>query len=187
MVALGVCLLGAATQACPPGQYEVCVTACICLPDTRDVLRSLPGEAARVASGPLHKWLLQERAAAEARGVEPIPADMRRRLAPYFSADLLESVRYRVGGSDELGAASSMLQNSDIQAVTLIDIIVFRTPEGAADDVALWAHELVHVQQYRDWGVEEFTARYALDPDSVEGPAYELQFRVSKELREKGL
>ncbi|WP_242443089.1 DUF4157 domain-containing protein [Pseudomonas sp. LFM046] len=163
------------------------MTVCLCLPDPREVAGPLSGEAARVASAPLHKWLLQERAAAEARGVEPIPADMRRRLGPYFTADLLDAVRYRVGGSDELGAASTMLQNSDIQAVTLIDIIVFRTPEGAADDVALWAHELVHVQQYRDWGVEEFTARYALDPDSVEGPAYELQFRVSKELREKGL
>ena len=159
--------------------------ACICLPDPREVMGPLSGEAARVASGPLHKWLLQERAAAEARGVEPIPAAMRPRLAPYFTADLLDSVRYRVGGSDELGAASTMLQNSDIQAVTLIDIIVFRTPEGAADDVALWAHELVHVQQYREWGVEEFARRYTEDAAAVEEPAYEMQSRVTKALQGK--
>ena len=42
------------------------------------------------------------------------------------------------------------------------------------------------MQQFREWGVEEFATRYTRDPDSVEGPAYEMQFRVAKALREKG-
>ncbi|MCY1279297.1 hypothetical protein D9M68_442750 [compost metagenome] len=184
-VAIG-CALCVAAQACPPGQYEVCVGSCICLPDARDVIGPLPGEVTQVAAGALQQWLVQSRGAAAAAGTEAIPAGIRRQLLPYYEADLLDAVRYRIGDSSELSAASAMLQNPDIKAVTLIDIIVFRFPEGASADVALWAHELRHVQQYREWGVEEFAARYTRDPDSVEGPAYEMQFRVAKDLRAKG-
>ena len=185
-VAIGACVLCAAAQACPPGQYEVCVTSCICLPDAREVIGPLPGEVTQVAADALQQWLVQSRAAAAAAGTEAIPPEVRRQLLPYYDAELLDAVRYRIGDSSELSAASAMLQNPDIKAVTLIDIIVFRFPEGATEDVALWAHELRHVQQYREWGVEAFAARYTRDPDSVEGPAYEMQFRVAKALREKG-
>ncbi|MDH4608707.1 DUF4157 domain-containing protein [Pseudomonas sp. BN102] len=185
-LALGAFSLHAAVLACPPGQYEVCVTACICLPDAKEVIGPLPGEVSQVAADALQQWLVQSRAAAAAAGTEAIPPEVRRQLLPYYDAALLDAVRYRIGDSSELSAASAMLQNPDIKAVTLIDIIVFRFPEGATEDLALWAHELRHVQQYREWGVEEFAARYTRDPDSVEGPAYEMQFRVAKELREKG-
>ncbi|MDT4875752.1 hypothetical protein FQZ97_1111450 [compost metagenome] len=79
-----------------------------------------------------------------------------------------------------------MLNDPDVKAVTLVDVILFRDREGALHDVALWAHELKHVQQFREWGVEGFAARYAEDPDSVEAPAYEVQTKVSKERRAKG-
>jgi hypothetical protein len=185
-IVLGACCLQAAAQACPPGQYEVCVTSCICLPDAREVIGPLPGEVAQVAAGALQQWLVQSREAAATAGTEAIPPEIRRQLLPYYDAALLDAVRYRIGDSSELSAASAMLQNPDIKAVTLIDIIVFRFPEDATEDVALWAHELRHVQQYREWGVEEFAARYTRDPDGVEGPAYEMQFKVAKDLRGKG-
>ncbi|MNF62244.1 hypothetical protein D3C84_439200 [compost metagenome] len=184
--AIGVCLVCATAVACPPGQYEVCVTSCICLPDAREVIGPLPGEVTQVAAGALQQWLVQSREAAATAGTEAIPPEIRGQLLPYYDAALLDAVRYRIGDSSELSAASAMLQNPDIKAVTLIDIIVFRFPEGATEDVALWAHELRHVQQYREWGVEEFATRYTRDPDSVEEPAYEMQFKVAKDLRGKG-
>ncbi len=180
---LAACGLAATASACPPGQYEVCVTDCVCLPDVRGVLGPLPGEVSRVASGALQQWLVQARADALAGGVEPIPPAIREKLVPYFDAALLDLARYRIGDSSELGAASAMLHDPDIKAVTLVDVILFRDREGALEDVALWAHELVHAQQYREWGVEGFASRYAEDADSVEGPAYEMQFRVAKALR----
>ncbi|MFZ6044872.1 DUF4157 domain-containing protein [Pseudomonas sp. CR3202] len=183
---LGACCLGLPAQGCPPGQYEVCVTSCICLPDAREVLGPLPGEATRVAADALQQWLLQSRADALAGGVEAMPAGIRRQLVPYFDAALLDAVRYRIGDSSELGTASAMLHDPDIKAATLIDIIVFRDAESAEGDTALWAHELTHARQFREWGVEGFAARYSRDPDSVEGPAYEVQFRVAKVLRGKG-
>ncbi|MNP52343.1 hypothetical protein D3C76_1467310 [compost metagenome] len=146
----------------------------------------MPGEVTQVAAGALQQWLVQSREAAATAGTEAIPPEIRGQLLPYYDAALLDAVRYRIGDSSELSAASAMLQNPDIKAVTLIDIIVFRFPEGAMEDVALWAHELWHVQQYREWGVEEFATRYTRDPDSVEEPAYEMQFKVAKDLRGKG-
>lgn len=185
VMGFGVCCLGVSAQACPPGQYEVCVTSCICLPDTREVLGPLPGEVTRVAAGAMQQWLVQARADALAGGVEPIPPAIRKRLTSYYDAALLDAVRYRIGDSSELGTASAMLHDPDIKAVTLIDVILFRDREGAQDDVALWAHELMHVQQYREWGVEGFATRYTEDADSVETPAYKMQFKVSKDLRGK--
>ncbi|MFC4861385.1 eCIS core domain-containing protein [Pseudomonas sp. MAHUQ-62] len=179
------CSLDVTAAACPPEQYEVCVTDCVCLPDVRGVLGPLPGEVSRVASGALQQWLVQARADALASGVEPMPPAIREKLTPYFDAALLEGARYRIGDSSELGAASAMLHDPDIKAVTLVDVILFRDREGALDDVAIWAHELVHAQQYREWGVEGFASRYAEDADSVEQPAYEMQFRVAKALRGK--
>ena len=79
-----------------------------------------------------------------------------------------------------------MMQNPDIKAVTLVDIIVFRSAQMAEQDVALWAHELLHVQQYREWGSAGFAARYSRDFNAVEAPAYRRQAEVSRLLREQG-
>jgi len=76
-----------------------------------------------------------------------------------------------------------MLQNPDVNAVTLVDIIVFRSQDDALNNVALWAHELKHVQQYQQWGVGEFATRYTRDYNAVEAPAYEIQTQVAKALR----
>lgn len=183
MVALATCCLGATAQVCPPGEFEVCVTYCICVPDTRQVLGPLPDEVIRVAAGAMQHWLVQARADAEAAGVQPIPPEIRRQLTRYYDAAVLDAVRYRVGDRSELGTAAAMLNDPDTKAVTLVDIILFRYEEGALHDVALWAHELKHVQQYREWGVEEFARRYTEDADAVEEPAYEMQSRVTKDLR----
>jgi hypothetical protein len=55
--------------------------------------------------------------------------------------------------------------------VTLIDVVVFRGPSEAADP-SMWAHELTHVDQYRDWGVHSLAVQYARNWRSVEDPAY---------------
>ncbi|MNF05204.1 hypothetical protein D3C80_2048820 [compost metagenome] len=70
-----------------------------------------------------------------------------------------------------------------MEAVTLVDIIVFRSEEAALNDVALWAHELVHVQQYQQWGVAEFARRYSRDYDTVEAPGYAMQRQVTAVLK----
>jgi hypothetical protein len=171
--------LPAGANTCPPGQVQVCLYGCLCVPEYAEVRE----EALTLAAVNLEQWIVQSRQQL-AGGSAPIPAEIRRQLLAWYPAELLDAVRYRVGGGEQLDAASTLLQNPDIQAVTLIDLIVFREAEAAALDVALWAHELHHVQQYREWGADGFARRYTRNFEAVEGPAYDLQIRVSHALRQ---
>lgn len=178
-------LLGAplAAQAqCPTGQVQVCLGAsCLCLPDPVRVRE----DGLNLAAARLEAWLLQSRQAALRAGNEPIPLMIRAQLAPFYDDALLDEVRFRVGITDEMDAATVMLQNPDVQAVTLVDVVVFRDAQAAAEDPVLWAHELWHVQQYREWGTDGFAQRYTRNFQSVEGPAYEVGERVRRVLREQ--
>ncbi|WP_350448076.1 DUF4157 domain-containing protein [Pseudomonas solani] len=169
--------------ACAEGETEVCLGGCICVPDPNGVLAPYQERAGAVAASALEGWLLRSRESAARQGTLPIPAEIRQRLLPWYPAELLDAVRYKVGDSDEMNAARTMLQNPDIKAVTLVDIIVFRTEDAALHDVALWAHELFHVQQYRNWGSAGFAQRYSRDFNAVEAPAYSRQLEVSRALR----
>ncbi|MBQ1558475.1 MAG: DUF4157 domain-containing protein [Pseudomonas sp.] len=178
-------LLGAplAAQAqCPTGQVQVCLGAsCLCVPDPVRVREN----GLNMAAARLEAWLLQSRQAALRAGTEPITLMIRAQLAPFYDDALLDEVRFRVGITDEMDAATVMLQNPDVQAVTLVDVVVFRNAAAAEQDAALWAHELWHVQQYREWGTDGFAQRYTRNFQSVEGPAYEMGERVRKALREQ--
>lgn len=172
--------------ACAPGETQVCLGGCICVPDPNGVLGPMQERAGAITATALEGWILRSRESAVREGTLPIPAEIRRQLLPFYSAELLDVVRYKVGDNDELSAARNVMQNPDIKAVTLVDIIVFRSAQMAEQDVALWAHELLHVQQYREWGSAGFAARYSRDFNAVEAPAYRRQAEVSRLLREQG-
>ncbi|MDD0843734.1 eCIS core domain-containing protein [Pseudomonas sp. Gutcm_11s] len=168
-----------ASAACPVGQMEICFTSCICVPDVEQVRTQVLGSA----SVTLERWILQSRDTALMAGTQPMPLQMRAQLAPYYDSALLDTVRFRVGALDEMDVASAMLQNPDIQAVTLVDVVVFRSQEAAEQDIALWAHELWHAKQYREWGSTGFAQRYTRDFEAVEKPAYDMQIQVMRALR----
>lgn len=169
--------------ACPQGQYEVCVVTCFCAPGTEGDVGTIFKDMNQIAATALENWIVQSREMAAAGDIQPIPLNIRAQLEPYYDLQVLDSVRYKVGDDGELNAAHAMLQNPDINAVTLVDIIVFRRPEDAQNTVTLWAHELKHVEQYMQWGVREFATRYTRDYAAVEAPAYEIQTRVGLALR----
>ncbi|MFJ4157545.1 DUF4157 domain-containing protein [Pseudomonas sp. NPDC089752] len=174
-----------AEQACPPGQYQVCLMGCFCAPID-------PGQAGQVlkdvevmASSSLAFALRQARDEATASGSQPIPLHIRAQLEPWYDFAVLDAARYRVGDEQQISAANALLQNPDVNAVTLIDTIIFRHAGDAEDNVALWAHELKHVQQYQELGVEEFARRYTRNYEELEGPAYKIEAEVSKALRQR--
>lgn len=185
VLALLACFQAIPAMACAPGETQVCLGGCICVPDPNGVLGPMQERAGTISANALEGWILRSRESAVRQGSLPIPADIRRQLLPFYAAELLDSVRYKVGDLDELSAARNVMQNPDIKAVTLVDIIVFRNAEMAAHDVALWAHELLHVQQYREWGTAGFAARYSRDFNAVEAPAYRRQAEISRILREQ--
>lgn len=178
-------LLSAGVQAagCPAGQQQVCLLACFCAAQDAPGLDDLH----QLASSGLRDWIVQSRHRLLASGVEPIPLHVRAQLEPYFDFAVLDSVRFKVGDPVELNMAHTLMQNPDVSAVTLIDVIVFRDAAEARDDVALWAHELKHVEQYRQLGVDQFAARYARDYRALEAPAYQLQGQVRQALKARAV
>ncbi|NKJ38734.1 DUF4157 domain-containing protein [Rhizobium sp. SG570] len=165
-------------SACPSGQYESCVLgACVCLPEIGgDVGRGaehLKNELKGQIGGPVLAPYIQQSRNDAMNGAMPIPPYVRQRLTGYASEDSMNRARYKIGdnGALNLGHLTMQMGWGDPQAITLIDVIVFRGP-SEANDIALWAHELVHVDQYRDWGLQGFALRYARNSNEVEAPAY---------------
>ncbi|WP_223490079.1 DUF4157 domain-containing protein [Pseudomonas sp. A-RE-19] len=172
-----------AVFACPEGQYQVCMVACFCAPGSKEETGEIFENMNQMAASGLQSWIVQSRNTAATGDIRTIPLNIRAQLEPYYDIQVLDSARYKVGDDGELNAAHTMLQNPDVTAVTLIDIIVFRSPDDALNNVALWAHELKHVQQYLQLGVREFATRYTRDYTTVEAPAYEIQTQVARALR----
>ena len=173
-------------SACPAGQSEVCVVACFCAPGSKEELEAITSSVNQLAATNLQRWLEESRNSASVQGVEAIPLHIRAALESYYDLQVLDAVRFQVGNGVALNAANTMLQNPDVNAVTLLDIIVFRHAEDAQNNVALWAHELKHVQQYQQWGAAQFASDYTRDYRTVEAPAYAIQSQVERALRSSG-
>ncbi|MBU6956995.1 DUF4157 domain-containing protein [Pseudomonas sp. CVAP len=166
-------------NGCPAGEKQVCLDGCICLPDLGQMTDGID----QIAAPALALWLTQARAEAASAGIQPIPPHIRQQLLRWYDPRVLDAARYKISDNGQLNAATAMLQNPDVGAVTLIDIILFRDAQTAEQDVALWAHELKHVQQYQEWGVEGFAQRYTQDFNAVEAPAYAIQAEVRRSVR----
>ena len=124
----------------------------------------------------LSQWIASTRDAILELGAEEIPREIRDALTGFVPDDVLDEVRWR---ADEgvLSVQQSLFRLGYTPAVTLDHVVVFATSAHALDDPALWAHELYHVMQYREWGVEGFAARYLEDYAAVEHEAAEFRWR----------
>ena len=124
---------------------------------------------ANIISGTLESALKRSRDAARADS-KPIPDEIRNALIPFYPEVLLENVRYSIGDTSPGGVAGFAIRNGNAAAVTLIDTVVFSS-ETHVRNLALWAHEIHHVQQYKDWGSAGFATRYAFNWQDVEAEA----------------
>lgn len=124
---------------------------------------------ANIISGTLESALKRSRDAARADS-KPIPDEIRDALIPFYPEELLENVRYSIGDTSPGGVAGFAIRNGNAAAVTLIDTVVFSS-ETHVRNLALWAHEIHHVQQYKDWGIAGFATRYAFNWQDVEAEA----------------
>ncbi|MGB7215666.1 MAG: DUF4157 domain-containing protein [Gammaproteobacteria bacterium] len=116
------------------------------------------------------------RDAAIASGVEPIPESIRREIADYVPADVLDAVRWCVRCGGELSLQRSTFLLGIAPAITLDHVIVFAKLDDALNDPALWMHELKHVMQFREWGLDEFARRYLEDYAAVEREAWDFRW-----------
>jgi uncharacterized protein DUF4157 len=146
------------------------------IPSPGDALSPLFDEAL----GPLlAEWIIQSRDAALATGVEPVPLDVRTALAGYVPDEVLERVRWQVGGAGETSLQNNLFRFGYTPAVTLDYVVVFQNAADATDP-KLWVHELKHVMQFSEWGVAGFAARYLRDSDSIETEAVEYRWEWMK-------
>ncbi len=128
----------------------------------------------------LRDWIVQSRDAAVAQGVERIPGAIRAALHGYVPDDILDRVRWRVGGAGEMTLQQNLFRFGYAPAVTLDHVVVFERESDALNDPKLWAHELKHVMQYAEWGVTDFAARYLRDYEAVEKEAAEYRWEWMK-------
>jgi hypothetical protein len=106
-----------------------------------------------------------------ADGVRPIPPVVYRALLGYFPSTLLQRARFATGASRPLTLPALAFSYGDATAITLGDVILFKSERVAEANLKIWAHELTHVMQYERWGVGGFADRYVRDSGSVEQEA----------------
>lgn len=106
-----------------------------------------------------------------ADGVLPLPPGIYRSLLGFFPGDVLRKVRFGVGRTDPLDLPSLTFSYGDAIAMTLGEIVLFKSEHQAKTDTKVWAHEMTHVMQYQRWGIEGFADRYVRDSAAVEREA----------------
>lgn len=129
------------------------------------------------AVGPaLSAWLSASAEAARREGVVPMPPGIRAALAGFVDADVLERVRYRIGGGGVASMQAIAFLHPNTRAITLDGVIVFRDDENAGKP-RYWVHEITHLEQIRRWGVDGFARRYVGDASAVENEAWAMTDR----------
>ena len=127
----------------------------------------------------LASWIVSSRDAVLAEGAEPIPPRIRAALAGYVPESILDRVRWRTGAS-EMSLPQTIIRFGDAYAVTLDYVVIFQDQREALEDPKLWAHELKHVMQFAEWGVDGFATRYLRDYEAVEHDALEFRWQFMK-------
>jgi hypothetical protein len=131
----------------------------------------LPPELVGYAGEALAELIEAARRQAIADGVSAMPPGIFRELLGFFPADELRHVRWGVGGKGVLELPSLAFEYGDAVAMTLGEVVMFKSEHDAEVNAKLWAHEMTHVMQYQRWGVEGFAHRYAEDSAAVEKEA----------------
>lgn len=119
-------------------------------------------------------------------GARTIPASVRRDLTPFFPAEVLDGALWTtVDGAHVNFGDLTIMWNNSANAITVNTVIIFRDGQDGTSNSVLWAHELVHVTQYRQLGVETFAHLYLLSGGrGMEDPAYEYEDFVEQKLKQ---
>lgn len=139
--------------------------------DTMDGIDHLGREAQVESLGPLlSEAMRHSRDDARRAGTSPIPFEVRQFLLAYYPAWVIDGVEFRVGQGHELSVQANSFRFGDARAVALLDTVIF-SDNSQLSDMWLWAHEIAHIQQYKQWGTLDFAKRYVRDYASVETEA----------------
>lgn len=139
--------------------------------------------ARRIAGQALGTTIRLSRNQSRLGGTRPVPQWVEEELGPHFPTLDFAEVRWTPSdGRLSLGTALTRWYMRE-GAVVLDDVIVFSTT-ATARDRRLWAHELTHVMQYRELGVDGFAHAYVGGFAEIERQAERNAQRIIAELRE---
>ncbi len=99
-------------------------------------------------------------------GSLPLPEHIKSALSNYIPAAILNKARYTTGNvqitlPNFIGQGQKFMGN-DGYAVTVMDVIVFNSNPNSSS-LNHWAHEIFHIMQYEQMGVEQFAFNYMRD------------------------
>lgn len=144
------------------------------------MLQNLPKDVSQTLLNPVAPLLAEairfSRAEALRRGAQPMPPQARQALAPYFPQQILDEVRWTAAGGISIDSALANWFNQE-GAITYDDVIVF-ADANMTSNMGLWAHELTHVIQYQQMGIDTFAFQYSYDWNGLESQARENSSRV---------
>lgn len=147
--------------------------------------QQLVQRSARLTAPVLARAIRHAEAQAARAGARPVPADIRKLLAPHFEPETLSSTRWTIGsGRVDLGAiVTEQFMNEG--AIALNRQVVFSSAR-LTENVWMWAHELAHVEQYRRMGVDRFASAYLANWQAIEREANQRADRVTAAIRKTG-
>ena len=98
---------------------------------------------------------------------KPLPQSVKVALKGCFPQSILSRAKYAVGTVEITlpNFIGKVIKYGDGYAVVVNDIIVFNQEPGnfSHNNAFWWIHELTHVQQYNDLGIESFSYSYMKD------------------------
>ncbi|HEX7081829.1 MAG TPA: DUF4157 domain-containing protein [Gammaproteobacteria bacterium] len=143
-------------------------------------LHDLDPHVVAAAAPMLARMIVESRDEAIAAGVEPVPEAIRAELADHVPPEILDLARWCANCGSELSLQKNAFRLGLAPAITLGHVIVFLNRDDALTDPALWAHELKHVMQFEEWGIDGFAGRYIDDYEAVEREAAEFRWEWVK-------
>lgn len=147
-----------------------------------EVVNKISNEYGAEVGGPILAEAIREaKRNAIAAGVLPIPPHIHQKLSTYFPRETLQEVRYRSGGGREFTLPRKAFNFGGANAITLDNIIVFKSSYDAENNDKLWAHEIAHVLQYKQWGILDFAKRYIKSFTDIEKEAVAESERYSSD------
>lgn len=118
------------------------------------------------------------RAEAMRGSLKKVPSRMKQAFRAHYPDEVLDEARWTVAEPGTRLARVLARWPVKEGAVTLGNVIVFKTERGSKNH-SLFAHELEHVDQYRKLGIEGFARRYAEKPEPIEAEARAKARRVT--------
>ncbi|MNU53558.1 hypothetical protein D3C71_425910 [compost metagenome] len=114
------------------------------------------------------------------RGTQQIPQNIKNILSPYFPPNILNNTTWTTANGLSIDGALNNWFNQE-GAITYDDVIVF-SDQQLTNNIELWAHELTHVLQYSQMGVETFAFQYSINWNSLESQARDNASRIMSNL-----